>query len=468
MEPDMLFRSVHLQTRSPGSISPAEELTVSVTVQPAGLLVQVPGGKPRIVDFNQVRQIRPGAYRLEALQLDGTLLTFSQLGYETDPFVHQVFQSWNAFVSSALFVDEPCLLEVKGDHDYQAPAVPLLQQPALHDSDAHGDTRFRLYDSSLMVLPLRGPVRRIPLCFVQDVRRDGWQIVLRTDTGETLSLGRLGHDTEPMLKGITDAMQRQTARAADILRQVLGSLAPVAGEAGLAPLPESVLQSAAWLLREGRAVDWQVLDQTCPGLTVRLDRLLRQWSAAGYYDALLKTATAVGSSGLSIGIRREQGTDALADASSEATGETAETPVETAEPTEEIAAFWLAAALHGRYPAVVVEGIASQPLAQATYLFGLAPDPAGWPQVRQLLNQGLEAVDFRKQPVYFPLEKLQDPAYQRDLAALRFCPPLSFLRQSYRRRLIHHDPAKWQAALRKHLQEAAHDPEPTDDGKEVP
>jgi hypothetical protein len=453
MEPDMLFRSVHLQTRIPASAIPPEELTVSVTVQPEGLLVQVPGGKPRLVDFNEVQQIRPGAYRLEVLHLDRTLLTFSQLGHDTEPFVHQVFLAWNAFVSSAMFVDEACLLEVKGDHDFQAPAVPLLQLPAVQESDAHGDTRFKLYASSLMVLPLRGPVRRIPLCFVQSVLRDGWQLRLRTDQGETLGLGRLGHDTEPMQKAITDAMQLQTSRSADLLQQVLGMLEPVPGEAGLAPLSESSLQTAAWHLREGRAADWQLLDRDCPGLTVRLDRLLRQWSKEGYYAALMKTAEKAGSSGLSIGIRREQPTDTLA---SESDG------------AEEIPAFWLATALHGRHPSVVVEGFASQPLAQATYLFGLDPDSSGWPQVLQLLNQGLEAVDFRKQPVYFPLEKLQEPAYRKDLAALRFCPPLSFLRQNYRRRLIHRDPAKWQASLWSLLQEDGHDPDPMDDEKEVP
>jgi hypothetical protein len=447
--PDMRFRSVHLEAWSPGPVPRSEASTVSVVVQASGLLVQELDGHARSVDFVQVLSILPAAYRLEVRQLDQSVLTFSQLGYDYDSFVYQVFLSWNAFVSDARFIDEPCLLEVKGDVDFQAPAIPLLQLPPVHVSDLHGDARFRLHASSLMVLPLRGPVLRIPLCFVQSLRRDGWQIVVLTDQGERLSLGRLGYETDAMLKALEQAVQTQTSRALALLKQVLGMLDPPSTGAAPAPLPEQGLQAAAWLLREGRAVDWQVLEQTCPGLTGRLDLLLRQWSPAGYYEALLKMASEKGSSGFAIGIRREQGTDSLGDGAGDAAHEAKDESVE--EPPE-IPAFWLAVPLLGQHASVAVELVPSEPLAQATYLFRMDPDPAVWPQFRQLLDQGLEAVDFRRQPIYFPLEKLQQPSYLRDLAALRFCPPLAFLRRSFTRRLIHTDLAGWQATLSKAMQ----------------
>jgi hypothetical protein len=452
----MLFRSVQLQMQSAGSASVVEEIKAAITVQSTGLLIEDLSGHSRFLDFNDVLAIQPAAYQLDIQLLDTSRFHFSQLGHDFDPFVYQVYLFWNDFVSAAMYIDEDCLIEVKGDYAYDAPARPLFNQPACHEADQHGDNRFRLYDSSLMILPVRGPVRRVPLCFVQDIKQEKWQIAILTEHGEQVKLIRLGYDSEAMFNAINQAVQRQTARASSLLQQVLGLLEPASLGTDLRPLPEPGLLAAAWYLREGRAADWQTLNQVCPGLTDWLDRLLRQWSSDGYYLELVKLAADSGAGNLAIGIRREQGTDTLNASADEQNEDTLseDTLSEDRLPQDqpEIPAFWLAVPAAGMRPAILVEVIAGKPLAQATYVFDRDPDPAAWPLYRQVLNRGLEAVDFRRQPIYFPLKTLSRPAFINDLSALRFCPPLQFLRSSYRGRLIHRDLTSWRSALDRLLQ----------------
>lgn len=440
----MLFRNVRLQAPASDTGRKPEDLTVSVIVEAQGLTILEPGGTTRQIDFGQVDSLWPIAYQLEITLADSRIFRFSQLGHEYEPFLFQVYTAWNEFVCQALFIDEPCLLETKGDYAFSTPGNPLLKLPASQSFDQYGETRFRLYDSSLAVLPARGPIRRLPLCFITDLRREQWQIKLATDYGDQLILIRLGHDTDAMFTAISQAVQRQTDRAASLLQQVFETQAPLAGAAGFEPVSKQGLQAAAWHLREGRSADLKILEQACPGLARRLDLLLRQWSKDGYYQRLLALSGEQGIAGLSAGIRREQWTDSLGK-DNEEQDETNDEAASTLRPV-----FWLAVPIRS---AIVIESIAEGPLAQATYVFGLSPDPALQPRYHQVINQGLEAVDFRRQPIYLPLEKLSQPACRRDLAALRFCPSLAFLRAACLGRAIHRDPDSWQSSLLRLIEE---------------
>ena len=452
--PDASLRfSSRLLTRPPGAAAPSGDASALVTVLPEGFRIEAAGAAPAALPFDEVAALRPGPYRVEAVRTDGSSVAFTQLGYEFEAFLFQAYRAWNAYVADALFVDEPCAFETTGDYSLRSPASPLLGLPAAESSDAHGDTRFRVHASSLLVLPLRAPVVRIPLCFVQGIRRDGFRIEVRTDGGALLVLSRLGHDTDAAHKVLVDALEVQAARALALLKEVLAPAADAAASGAPTPPlpPESGLAAAAWLLREGRAAAWDDLERACPGLGACLDDRMRRWSAKGCYAALRRLAEEAGAPGLALGIRREQGFDAAAgsaEGGDAGEGDAAETGAGPGAEAPTLPAFWLAAPIPGDRPFVAVEAVAGAPLAQATYLFDLPSEPAAWPAFLQVLGEGLEAVDFRRQPLYFPLEKLRQPAYRRDAAALRFVPALPFLRTAFRKRLMHADPARWEAALR--------------------
>ncbi|MEA4890565.1 MAG: hypothetical protein VB070_14000 [Clostridiaceae bacterium] len=420
----MLFRSVRLQEFI-GSKAVRQNDAIQVVVQPDGFVWQEPSGHSHTLPFMEIVSLNAGSYQLRLRLTTGSDLVISQLGYEYEAFILQTFSAWNHFVGQALYLDEPCLLEVKGDYIYQN---SRLTADGMAESNDQGTTRFGLYDSSLMVYPQSGPIRRVPLCQIDAVEPSAWQIRLVTQLGEEWTIRRLGHDRDAFVFALSQALQRQTDRAFDLLHQIV-----VAHEAINRTIPEPSSQdltAAAWLLREGRAADPDALDHVCPGLFPRLDAILRQWSPDGYYAELADRAQASGCGRPIIGIRREQA---------------------AADPDQDsllLPAFWMIVPVRSNDRTVTaLEVIASQPLAQATYIFARPPELSAWPAVWRDLNLALEAVDFRREALYLSAADLAKPDRQRDQAALRFCPALSRLRDHYLGRIIHRGLTGWRDQL---------------------
>jgi len=179
----MSFCSVQLEIIPAQATAAQDAPAVTVDVEPRRLLLAEPGGRDRTIAFDQVHSIQPGNYRLNVHMLDGSRFVFSRLGYEYEAFLFQVYGAWNAFVSDALFIEEPRLLEVKGRYACSDPGQPQLGLPAVQEADPEGNTRFRVFDSSLLVLPQRAPGRRVPLCFGGEINADGPAILPRTAHG---------------------------------------------------------------------------------------------------------------------------------------------------------------------------------------------------------------------------------------------------------------------------------------------
>ncbi len=448
----MLFRSVRLQEFN-GLKMIRQNDSIQVIVQPDGFVWQEMTGRNHKLSFMEVLSLEAGSYQLRLRTAAGSDLIFSQLGFDYEAFIFQAFSAWNHFVGQALYLDEPCLLEVKGDYIYQS------GRPADHGMAEHNDqgtTRFCLYDSSLMVFPQNGMIRRVPLCLIDVVEPSSWQIRLVTQQNDQWTIRRLGHDQDAFALALSQALQRQTDRALDLLRQITTACGAV-NKVFSGPDNHN-LTAAAWLLREGRAADPAAIDQVCPGLMPILDKILRQWSPDGYYGELAEQAQAAGCGRPIIGIRREQATDALAGLSPDHAAAPAiqELPPAdtggTDDPGQEpllLPAFWLIVPIRSNArTAAALEVIASQPLAQATYIFGCPPEPSAWPFVWRDLNLALEAVDFRREAIYLSAADLAKPERQRDLAALRFCPALSTLRDQYLGRIIHRGLSGWRDQLR--------------------
>ena len=433
---------------------------VRIAVLPDQLQFHTETGRSRSLAFLEIQDLQVGSYCLEIRTSDQAEFIISRLGYDFEAFIYQVFSAWNQFAGKALFIDEICLLETKGDYAYRNPA----DNPAatgFAETDDRGATRFRLYDSSLLVLPQGAPIRRMPLCMIDSVRRTDWQLMIEAPDGESLTVRRLGHDMDAFDLVLRQALQKQTDRALNLLRQILqdhGLFDP-----SWPALTGQGLNAAAWLLREGRAADAVTLESVCPGLYQRLDAVLRQWSTAGYYAELAGLSQAAGVGLPVVGIRREQPTDALNEDSDDDEALSADKPEQSAESARSpnaadqeaddqpaVPSFWVAAPLlaDGR-AAVAVELVSRQPLPQATYVFSRPQNPAAWTSCRHDLNRGLEAVDFRREAVFLTAGQLELPAYRRERAALRFCPAYLRLRQQYLGRVIHRGLPGWRDRLVK-------------------
>lgn len=125
----------------------------------------------------------------------------SQLGYQTEEFFEQVWLAYAAKSRDALFQDGSPAMSCEGDYAYRET-----------DVEAHGIAKFEQFDDCVCLFPHDVGARRIPLCFAQSLKREGFSMTIVLDTAEAYRLARLGRDTDGFFDRVTLARERTMAR----------------------------------------------------------------------------------------------------------------------------------------------------------------------------------------------------------------------------------------------------------------
>lgn len=158
------------------------------------------GRPPARLSFADLMDMRLINYRLR-LQLREGDAVISQLGYQTEDFFEQVWLAYARKSRDALFVEGAPAMSSEGDYAYREPGV-----------EAHGIAKLEVNEDCVCVYPHDVGARRIPLCFVQSLEREGFSMTVALDTGETYRFARLGRDTDGFFDRVTAARKRTIAR----------------------------------------------------------------------------------------------------------------------------------------------------------------------------------------------------------------------------------------------------------------
>jgi hypothetical protein len=89
---------------------------------------------------------------------------------------------------------------------------------------------------------------------------------------------------------------------------------------------------------------------------------------------------------------------------------------------------------------------------RATYVFRqpFSPDAPSFDEAVQALNRGLVALNFRREPVYLPDERLQtDLRFRQYAIAARKVPELALVRRAFVGRAIHRSVPAWRTQLER-------------------
>ncbi len=152
------------------------------------------------IPFADLMDMRLINYRLR-LQLREGEAVISQLGYQTEDFFEQVWLAYARKSRDALFVEGAPLMSCEGDYAYREA-----------DVEAHGIAKLEVHEDCACVYPHDVGARRIPLCFVQSLEREGFSMTLLLDTGETYRFARLGRNTDGFFDRVTAARKRTVTR----------------------------------------------------------------------------------------------------------------------------------------------------------------------------------------------------------------------------------------------------------------
>ncbi len=379
-------------------------------------------GGTRSLPLRDIVTIASANYVLDMTLADGSRLKLSGLGRGHDDLVRELHGARNALIMSDLLMNEKVRKQgVKGE------LRPFR--------GAEGPCEVQLYDTALVVLPVRAPLVRIRYSDIAAIEARDFALMMDLESGERLSIVMLGRELDPLWKGISDAMAELEAN----VQAVIKDLYPAATGEQLA--------AASRLLKEGRAARRQDLEDVSPALFAALEARLRAQGMGAEYDHLASLGE---KDMLRLGIKR------------------------SLVPTQEGDYMWFMVPVLGRDGnAVAMEATSGPTGGRATYFFRVAPrseygsldkdeqrDAAE--RCMDVLTGGLQDVNFRRQPIYLPDASLQAPQYSKYRFSILLLPALRQLRSLFIGRVAHTSPEEWTAKVNELL---AFNAQAKDDGR---
>ncbi|MBR5381349.1 MAG: hypothetical protein IK136_01880, partial [Oscillospiraceae bacterium] len=145
--------------------------------------------------------MRPIGHRVHIGTLDGEAIEVSMLGFSFDGFWEELSVLFGSRCMEALFAEEQPLMETEGE--YETP-------------QEKGRAKILLLPDAVCILPPTTGAVRIPLCFTEELRLDGYILRLATAAGGRYAVGRMGYDTKPFAEraqAAADAVKKARAAA---------------------------------------------------------------------------------------------------------------------------------------------------------------------------------------------------------------------------------------------------------------
>ena len=232
--------------------------------------------------------------------------------------------------------------------------------------------------------------------------------------GERLVLSKLGRELAPFTDLMQEIMSELSVKAQTILRELLPAVSA------------NSIQQAAYIMREGRAAKRAELEHIDAGLWGSLEEQLDKAGIRREYDFL----------------------SALADTQQQCLGFKRELVAVSA---REYIWFLIPIA---KSNLIAMEASSGPGSGRATYFFRIVEKVAAGRRLEQLqeqidqllivINRCMQAINFRREPVYLPEEKLLEPRYQKYRLAVRKIPGLLELRKRFVGRVFHRNPQQWE------------------------
>lgn len=371
-------------------------------------------GDPLSYSYRDIAGILAEDYQVKLTIHGGDDLHLYHLGSKYSDFVRiLIYQRNELIIADMLMRERVHKSGVSGDC-------------SVHENDNQqplGSCEFRLCDTALLIIPQQHEPIRVPYSFIADVNEDNYTLTINSELGEAYTLSRMGREFQPFTGLLSDLINGLSAKAQALLREIAPAASPAA------------IHQAARLLREGRAAKQGELEQIDPAIAKGLEQQLISFGIEHEYDFLSSLAE---TKQQCIGFKREL----VAVNSSEY--------------------IWFLIPIP-KSNIIAMEASSGPDSGRATYFFrivsraefpGLDPD-----QVREMadrlvmeISYCMLAINFRREPIYLPEEKLDEPRYSKYLHSVRIIPGLAKLREHFVGRVFHRNTEQWENDVKELLQ----------------
>jgi len=327
-------------------------------------------------------------------------LTLSDLGYHFEDFLRNLSRLRNEQLLKDMLMNEK---------------VELSGVPAVFNG---GGVELRVYQTALVILPEKAELLRIPLGDIQEIKVREYQVFIKTEEGRDLIFSQMGKWLDPFEKALREAIMELSLRTQAWLKEIIPQAEP------------GLIRELADRLKEGRAVKKSEIQKISADFWASLEKRIRSGKTKDTYDYLMSLSD---KSDIFLGIKRglAGGQDYLW----------------FFIPVPKKNALAMETFVWGEGMEQGEEGS-----GQATYFFRLVSRKdfrgaegvgGAIAELIPRLNRALLMINFRREPIYLPDDKLEDPQYQKYKFSIAKIPGLKELRSAFIGRVIHAELEQW-------------------------
>lgn len=372
-------------------------------------------GAARVIPYREIMTIEPADYRVVLHLSSGERLLLHRLGYAYEDFLRLLFKQRGVMLLKDMLMHEKVLRD-----GFEASYACYGASGELR---GEGRCEPRLYETALVVIPEQEDPLRFPYSEMENLSIADHTLILTNEYGEKVHFSRMGYNLEGFKEQLAAAINRLEERTQQLVQQLLPGANP------------AETWQLARLMREGRAASRSEIDAVSPLFWPVLEQKVEQSAIKEEYRYLKSLARP---EHMAMGIKRGLMGELSGDY------------------------VWFLIPVYSSDPkqpgnALIMESFSEQGTAQATYLFrivardiyagGTADLKAETEQMLRRVNRCMLAVNFRREPVYLPEDKLSEPQYLRYLYALRRLPALAELRERFIGRVPHTSLEQWQQSI---------------------
>jgi len=284
-----------------------------------------------------------------------------------------------------------------------------------------GPGKIRLYETGLVMMPEKGEVFRIPYSSILKMSEGDYEVRINTELGEQLILKRMGSEYEPFVKAFSDILSELQNKAVSLIKNMFPTIDSLS------------LRKLAGLMKEGKTVKKEEIEAINPKIWLEMEKKIASTALNEPY-LFLKELARQGK--IAIGFKRGLMGDL--------TGEYV---------WFLIPIYDLKEKEYGN--AIAMETVGEEGGGKATYFFRIM-SRKDYPscmslneldgeadQVIRKINRCMLDINFRREPIYLPDDKLDEEAYVKYRVAVRKIPSLKLLRSLYIGRVAHFSPEQW-------------------------
>ncbi|MDP1629413.1 MAG: hypothetical protein Q8L57_02220, partial [bacterium] len=275
----------------------------------------------------------------------------------------------------------------------------------------------QFYETMIVVVPDNGMIAKIPLGEIISLREKDHIFDIVTEGEGSFEFSLMGEKFDLFVEKISEAMNNLSITSQGYLKEIFPGL------------DIETLRKITAILRDGRAAKRQEIESVSPDLWKKMEEKIKAMGIKEEYDFLAALSLP---EKICIGIKRGLMGGMTGDY-----------------------IWFLIPVLKNN--AIAMEATSQNGKGRATYFFRIMPraEYAKNPDMAQMgklaeelitrINKAMIKTEFRRQPIYLPAEKLDDPKYKNYKFAIEKFPELKELRRLFVGRVMHYSQEQWES-----------------------